>query len=172
MFEVLCGLWEPGHGVVEVDGIDLRGLSLEHLRGQVVLVEGSDVFLGTVMENVRVGRPYLTPGEVREALRVVGLLGVVHDLSHGLDTQLIPGGGPLSATQGVRLTLARALVGRPRLLILDGVLDGLDLRVCPDLSLRLFDRLAPWTLLVASIKPEVVGMCDRSEERRVGKECA
>jgi putative ABC transport system ATP-binding protein len=161
LFEVLCGLREPGHGVVEVDGIDLRGLSLEHLREQAVLVEGSDVFLGTVLENVRVGRPDLTPGEVREALRVVGLLGVVHDLPQGLDTQLIPGGGPLSASQGVRLTLARALVGRPRLLILDGVLDGLDLGASPDLAPRLFDRSAPWTLLIASIKPEVIGMCDR-----------
>lgn len=161
VFEVLCGLREPGHGVVEVDGIDLRWLSLERLREQVVLVEGPDIFLGTVLENVRVGRSHLTPGDVREALRVVGLLGVVHDLSHGLDTQLIPGGGPLSASQGLRLTLARALVGRPRLLILDGVLDGLDLRVSPELSPRLFDRSAPWTLLIASTKPEVVGMCDR-----------
>ena len=161
LFEVLCGLREPGHGVVEVDGIDLRGLSLEYLRERAVLVEGSDVFLGTVLENVRVGRPDLTPGEVREALQVVGLLGVVHDLPHGLDTQLIPGGGPLSASQGVRLTLARALAGRPRLLILDGVLDGLDLGMSPDLSPRLFDRSAPWTLLIASTKPEVVGMCDR-----------
>ncbi len=161
LFEVLCGLREPGHGVVEVDGIDLRWLSLERLREQVVLVEGSDIFLGTVTENVRVGRTHLTPGDVREALQAVGLLGVVHDLPLGLDAQLIPGGGPLSASQSLRLTVARALVGRPRLLILDGVLDALDLRGCPDLLARLFDRSAPWTLLVASTNPEVVGRCDR-----------
>jgi ABC-type multidrug transport system fused ATPase/permease subunit len=161
LFELLCGLREPGRGAVEVDGIDQRGLSLERLREQVALVGGPDVFTGTVGENVRVGRADLSPAEVREALRVVGLLGVVHALPNGLDTPLTPDGGPLSASQALRLTLARALIGRPRLLILDGALDGLDVRDCPDLLPRLFDRSSPWTLIVSSANPAVVGMCDR-----------
>lgn len=162
LFEVLCGLREPGQGFVEVDGIDMRELSLETLREQVALVEGSNIFLGNVMENVCVGRAHLSPADVREALQVVGLVGAVHGLPSGLDTPLIPSGAPLSASQALRLTIARALVGRPRLLILDGVLDALDLRECPDLLPRLFDRSAPWTLLVASANPKVVGMCDRN----------
>jgi ABC-type multidrug transport system fused ATPase/permease subunit len=127
----------------------------------VALVEGPDILIGTVGENLRVGRADLSPADVREALRVVGLTGVVHALPHGLDTPLTPDGGPLSASQSLRVTIARALVGRPRLLILDGVLDRLDLGECPDLLPRLFDRSAPWTLLVASTNPAVVGMCDR-----------
>jgi ABC-type multidrug transport system fused ATPase/permease subunit len=115
-----------------------------------------------VGENVRVGRADLSPAGVREALRVVGLLGVVHALPHGLDTPLTPDGGPLSANQSLRLTIARALAGRPRLLILDGVLDRLDLRECPDLLPRLFDRSSPWTLLVATTNPEVIRRCDRT----------
>lgn len=161
MFEVLCGLREPGHGVVELDGIDLRGLSLERLREQVALVERSDIIIGTVAENIRVGRTDLSPTDVRVALQAVGLLGVVHALPHGLNTPLTPDGGPLSASESLRLSVARALAGRPRLLILDGVLDGLNPRECPDLLPRLFDRSAPWTLLVASTNPTVVGMCDR-----------
>jgi len=161
LFEMLCGLREPGHGIVEMDGIDLRGLSLERMREQVVLVEGSGIFTGTIAENVRVGRTHLSPGDVREVLRVVGLLGAVQNLPRELDTPLTPDGGPLSASQALRLGIARALVGRPRLLILDGVLDALDPRDCPDLLPRLFDRSAPWTLLVASTNPAVVGMCDR-----------
>lgn len=161
LFEVLCGLRVPEQGVVSVDGIDLRGVALEPYRMQVALVEGSDVFIGTVSENVRVGRPDLPLADVRAALQVVGLLDVVHDLPHGLDTPLTPDGGPLSATQAVRLTIARALAGRPRLLILDGVLDVLDLRECPDLLPGLFDRSAPWTLIAASADPAVVGRCDR-----------
>jgi ABC-type bacteriocin/lantibiotic exporter with double-glycine peptidase domain len=161
LFELLCGLREPRRGAVEVDGIDQRGLSLERLREQVALVEGPDIITGTVGENVRVGRADLSPAEVREALRVVGLLGVVHALPNGLDTPMTPDGGPLSASQALRLSIARALVGRPRLLILDGALDGLDVRECPDLLTRLFDRSAPWTLLVSSTNPSVIGMCDR-----------
>ncbi|MFO0850386.1 MAG: ABC transporter ATP-binding protein [Gemmataceae bacterium] len=164
LFEVLCGLREPGRGVVELDGVDLRGLSLDELRKQVALVGGPDLFAGTVAENVRAGRAELPPAAVREALQAVGLLGDVHALPHGLDTPLTPGGGPLSAGQALRLALARAVAGRPRLLILDGVLDALDLRDCPGLLPHLFDRPAPWTLLVASADPEVIGRCDRTVE--------
>lgn len=164
LFEVLSGLREPAHGIVELDGIDLRGLSLDVLREQVALVSGPDIFLGTVAENIRVGRTDLSPTEVREALQTVGLLSVVHALPRGLETLLTPDGGPLSASQALRLTLARALVGRPRLLILDGALDAFDLRDCPDLVPRLFDRSASRTLLVASTNPEVVRRCDRTVE--------
>jgi ABC-type bacteriocin/lantibiotic exporter with double-glycine peptidase domain len=161
LFERVCGLRDPARGTVEVDGVDLRGLDLDRLREQVALVGGADVFVGTVAENVRVGRADLSPADVREALQAVGLLAAVHDLPHGPDTPLTPTGRPLSATQAVRLAIARALAGRPRLLILDGVLDALDLGECPDLLDRLFDRSAPWTLLVVSANPAVVGRCDR-----------
>ena len=160
-FELLCGLREPGRGVVEIDGIDLRGLSLEHLRDQATLIERPEIFAGTVMQNVRVGRSHLSPDDVRGALRVVGLLQVVTGLPQGIDTPLSPSGGPLSGSQSVLLTVARAVVGRPRLLILDGVLEALDLRECTDLLSLLFDRSSGWTLLIASTNPVVIGMCDR-----------
>lgn len=161
LFEVLCGLRVPAKGVVELDGVDLRGLSLTELREQVALVEGSDLFIGTVLENVRVGRNELNNSEIRKALGIVGLLGVLRELPQGLETQLIPDGSPLSGSQAIRLAIARAIVGRLRLLILDGVLDSLNLRECPDLIPTLFDRSAPWTLLIASHNPTIVGMCDR-----------
>jgi putative ABC transport system ATP-binding protein len=161
LFEALCGLREIGNGIIQLDGVDLRGLTLKHLREQVALVEGADIFLGTVIENVRLGRSHLLPSDVREALQAVGLMGVVHSLPFGLDTMLTPDGRPLSASQAVLLSIARALVGRPRLLILDGVLDALDLRECPDLLPRLFDRSTTNTLLVASTTPDVIRLCDR-----------
>lgn len=161
LFERVCGLREMTEGVVELDGIDVRGLSLDHLRERAALVDGTGLFTGTVAENVRLGLSHVTPADIREALRAVGLLDAVHALPHGLDTPLTPDGRPLSATQAVRLTLARALAARPRLLILDGVLDALDLTECPDLLPRLFDRAAPWTLLIAARDPAVIGRCDR-----------
>ena len=161
LLEAVCGLRGLGRGAVEVDGIDLRGLDLQRLREQVALVGGPDLFAGTVTENVSVGRPHLTPADVRAAVAAVGLLGPVNSLPHGLSTPLTPSGHPLSASQAVRLTLARALAGKPRLLILDGVLDALDLSDCPDLVPGLFDRSAPWSLLLASTDPALVGLCDR-----------
>lgn len=162
---MVCGLREPpDRGVVEADGIDIRGLSLEQYRDQIGFVERADTFMGTVGENVRVGRPELSLADVRDALAVVGLLDAVYALPRGLDTPLTPSGLPLSAGQAVRLTIARALAGRPRLLILDGALDALNLKDCPDLLPRLFDRSAPWTLLVTSADPDIVRLCDRTIE--------
>jgi len=162
LFEVLCGLREAGRGAVELDGVDLRSLSPEYLRERVAMVEGAGgIFMGTLAENVRVGRPELSASDVRQALHAVNLLEVAHELPDGLDTLLTPDGGPLSASQSLRLVVARALAGRPRLLILDGVLDALDLRDCPDLLARLFDQDAPWTLLLVSANPDVLALCDR-----------
>lgn len=159
--EVLCGLREPGPGVLELDGVDLRGLCPDRLRERVAPVGRDDLFAGTVAENVRVGRPHLTPAEVREALHTAGLTADVYALPAGLDTPLPPAGGPLAGSRAVRLGVARALAGRPRLLVLDGVLDGLDPRDCPDLVPRLFDRAAPWTLVVVTRDPALIARCDR-----------
>ncbi|MFO0935555.1 MAG: ABC transporter ATP-binding protein [Gemmataceae bacterium] len=162
LFELICGLREPGHGVIELDGIDIRGLSLGELREQIALVEGPNTFIGTVAENIRVGRADLSPSEIRDALHTVDMVNVVHALPRGMETVITPGGGPLSSSQALRLTIARALAGRPRLLILDGTLDALNLQECPDLLHQLFDRSAPWTLLIASTDPDVIQRCDRS----------
>lgn len=164
LFEVLCGLREPDHGIVELDGINIRGLALERLREQVAFVEGPEIFIGSILDNVRVGRQHLTMSEIREALSIVGLLEVVHSLPQSLDTRLMPDGGPLSSSQALRLTIARAIIGRPRLLILDGSLNALDLRECPELLPHLFNRSAPWTLLIASTDPDVIQLCDRTIE--------
>jgi ABC-type bacteriocin/lantibiotic exporter with double-glycine peptidase domain len=161
LFETLCGLRDAAHGVIELDAIDLRELSLDDVRRQVALVEGGDILAGTVGENLRLGRDDLTAQDVREALRMVGLLDAVHALPQGADTPLAPNGGPLTGSQAWRLTIARALIGRPRLLLLDDVLDTLDLNDCPELLPALFDRAAPWTLIVATHSPAVLARCDR-----------
>jgi putative ABC transport system ATP-binding protein len=161
LFEMVCGLRDPGGGVVELDGADVRALDLVRVRERAALVGEADLFAGTVLENVAVGRPGVGPAEVRAALDAVGLTDPVHDLPAGLNTPLSPTGAPLSATQRVALTLARGLAGRPRLLVLDGTLDALDLRACPALLDALFDPAAPWTLVVASADPEVLGRCGR-----------
>ena len=117
---------------------------------------------GSVTENVRLGCAALGPPDIRAALEVVGLLGVVQRLPGGLETRLIPGGKPLSAGQARRLTIARALAGKPRLLILDGVLDALDLQDCPALLPTLFSADAPWTLIVVTRDRDILDRCDRT----------
>lgn len=161
LLESICGFRKSPHGLIEIDGIDANGIELESLRHHSAMVGNSDLIHGTVLENIRMGRSHVTPADVRESLKIVGLLSTVQQLEHGLDTPLIPDGHPLSGCQVPRLLIARALVDRPRLLVLDGILDSINIQECPDLIPHLFDRSSPWTLLVVSNRNDLVVKCDR-----------
>jgi ABC-type bacteriocin/lantibiotic exporter with double-glycine peptidase domain len=161
LVDLVLGLRAPTRGVVELDGVDLREVSLESLRAQAVLVRGIDLFDGSLVENVRVGRESISLHEVREALQAVRLLEDVLHLPHGLEEHLSAGQAPLSTGQSLRLVLARALVGRPRLLVLDETLDLLS----PDVRAQVVDAVlapgAPWTVVLTTHSAEVAARCDR-----------
>lgn len=124
--DLLFGLRRANSGQIELNGFDVRELSLRTLREQVALVRGVETIDGTIEDNVRMGRPGVTPEDVRSVLNDVGLLDEIRKLPDGLLTALTPTGKPLSAGQASRLMVARAMVGRPKVLILDDVLDDLD----------------------------------------------
>ena len=162
MLDVIYSLRPPQSGVIEFDGRDARDLKLEDLRGQVALVRHPEVFQGTVVDNVRLGDATLTLEDVRHALRLAGLLEDVQALPAGLQTELITNGLPLSHGQLIRLMLARAVASRPRLLILDEILDPIDdLVECSRLVDHLFDPQNPWTLIVVSQRTAVLDRCDQ-----------
>jgi ABC-type bacteriocin/lantibiotic exporter with double-glycine peptidase domain len=148
--EILLGMREPTHGRILVDEADLRELRLDALRRRVELVRNADIVTGTVLENVVFGRLGLGPEEVHAVLRKVGLEDVVAGLPQGLNTRLVPSEHPLTEVQRIRLEFARALIGEPALLVVDGALDGLE----PDDAKSLIDALtasdSAFTLIVLS----------------------
>lgn len=160
--DLLYGLRHPDDGWVEIDGSDLRTLRLDTLRAHVALVKGVEVIEATVLENVRVGRDEITHADAREALRRVGLLDTVMALPRGLDTPLWTGGVPLSLGQTNRLMLARAIAGRPRLLILDETLDHMDADIRETVLPAIFDPAAPWTLILVTHSDEAARLCGRT----------
>lgn len=155
------GLRTPTQGAVELDGVDLREVRLEQVRSQVALVQGITLFEGTLLDNVRVGREELSLHEVREALAAVRLLEEVAALPGGLQEQVSGSHPPLSNGQGLRLMLARALVGRPRLLVLDEALDGLEVNVRGQVLDVVLAPGAPWTVLLTTNVPELAARCER-----------
>lgn len=161
LIDLLYGLRVPTHGHIEIDDMDLRDLRLESLRDHIAVVKGIEVFEGSVLENVRMGREQLSVADVRQALRTVGLLDDVLDLSGGLQTQLGTGGSPLSLGQAERLMLARAIAGGPRLLVLDEVLDDMDQEVRNQVLPAILGPAARWTLLVVTHSELVAQLCDR-----------
>jgi len=124
--DLLCGARTPSAGRLELDGVDFRELSLDALRRQVVVVKGLEIVEGSIADNVRLERTDINNEDIRAALQAVGLLETVRLMPKGLDTHMNAAGRPLSYGQARRLMVARALAAKPRLIVLDDVLDELD----------------------------------------------
>jgi len=160
--DLLFGLREQSSGSLRVDGIDLRSLPLASLRRDVAMVRGVELFPGSVLDNVRLGRHDLSYNDVSRALDDVGLLDELLAMPLGLETELHPHGRPLSYGQSCRLMIARAIAGRPRLIIVDGTLDQIDRRDSerPMLDV-LFAPDAPWTLVCVTDRRDLLTRCTR-----------
>lgn len=164
LLETLALLRVPSEGLLEFDGLDARSLDRAATRLQLSYVGQTETFADTVAENIRVGRTDLSSTDVRRALEMVGLADEVARLPQGVATTIGSDGRPLSANAIARLSIARALAGKPRLLMINGLLDTLDMRHCPQLLESLFDRSAPWTLVVVTARDDIKNRCDRAVE--------
>jgi ABC-type bacteriocin/lantibiotic exporter with double-glycine peptidase domain len=161
LLEMAYGLRDANDGVIIVDAMDIRHWQLVEFRSRAVLMNEVAIFSGSILENVRLHRQEITLDEVCSALDRVGLLARFLELPDGLHTQLLAGGRPLSDSQKVKVCLARAIVGKPKLLMIDKVLDGLD----PERSSRVYQTLfgpeRDWTLLLATRDRNLLERCDR-----------
>jgi ABC-type bacteriocin/lantibiotic exporter with double-glycine peptidase domain len=146
---------------VELDGIDLRELRPDSLREHMAAARDIEIFEGSIAENVHLNRGHISSWDVRQALEAVGLLDEVLRFPEGLDSILQTNGAPLSHTQALRLMLARAIVGRPRLLLIDGTLDALDDESLKTALRSLCAPSTPWTMLVTTGRREVIAACQR-----------
>jgi len=161
MLDILFGLRQPNAGFVTIDGLDLRNWYLEALREKVILLRRDEIVDATVMENLRLGRNDIGMDEIRSALASVGLLDEVLHLPDGLNLRLKIGGAPLSGNQRTRLLLARALVQRPSLLLIDELFDGLDPESLNQLSAAILGKSQAWTVVLTSRDHGVTQKCDQ-----------
>ena len=168
LVSLVYGLREPEIGTIEIDGVDLREISLEKMRLHIGFVRGVEIFHGTIFENVSLQRPHVTLQDVREVLDSLGLLDYVTSLPEGLMTSMV-GHPPLSAGQIQRLMIARAIVGKPRLLILDESLDSIDAESYPRVLDVLFNPAAPWTLILTTHNEAISSRCDEVYVLQGGK---
>lgn len=150
LLDMLFGLREPHSGHLTINDADPRELRPDVLRQCVALVRDIEVFEGSLAENVHLERPNVNTHDVRDALDFVGLLDEVLRLPEGLKTELNATGYPLTPTQLRKLMLARAIVGNPRLLLIDGALDAFPDADAHMLATRLCERQHNWTLVIVT----------------------
>jgi ATP-binding cassette, subfamily B, bacterial len=154
-------LLDVSGGRVTLDGHDVRDLPLAQLRGIVATAfEDATLFSMSVRENLTLGRPDAGDDEVAEALRVAQA-EFAHDLPWGLDTRIGEQGLSLSGGQRQRLALARAVLGRPSVLVLDDPLSALDVHTEALVERALRDVLAQTTALVVAHRASTVLLADR-----------
>ena len=160
LLDILAGLRQPRDGTTLLDGLDLRQWRLEAVRREVALVRGHELVGGTISENIRLGRPDVTLQDIQAALQQVGLLDTLLHLPAGLDTRLNPGGAPLPSSHRSLLMMARAIVGRPRLLLVDETLEGMDVEFLPAMQALLFGGARSWTTILVTRDPDMLSQCD------------
>lgn len=164
LFEMMSGLRYLKNMHIELDGTDVRGIAMQKLDGQIGLISTPEIFPGTLFENISLGRQFVGDVEVREALDRVGFLKKSMSLSNGLETMIGKDRMVISGQEEILVTIARVIAGKPRLLLVDKIVDLLDFESRNRILTDLVDPGSKWTLLVSSNNPDVMGRFERKDE--------
>ncbi|WP_339287087.1 ABC transporter ATP-binding protein [Paenibacillus sp. FSL E2-0201] len=154
--------YDAVQGEVKVDGVNVRDYKLHQLREKIGIVPQKAVlFTGTIAENIRWGKEDATEEEIMQAASVAQAEEFIRKLPEGLNTQVSRGGLNLSGGQKQRLTIARAVVGKPSILILDDSSSALDFATDAALRKALKNSSQEMTVLVVSQRVSTVRQADK-----------
>jgi ATP-binding cassette subfamily C protein LapB len=162
ILRLLGGLYQPAEGMVEVDGIDLRQIDPAEFRSRVGFVSQEPrLFLGTLRDNVLMGRAHLDAGRLVEVAKLTGLDRVIAAHPMGWDLPVGEMGQLLSGGQRQLVALARALVTKPQILLMDEPTSSMDAQSEMAFLRQLRDAAGSATLVVVTHRPAVLELVQR-----------
>jgi len=164
LLQTIAGLRNPHSGLCEIGGIDSRDVNRFADGSMVGIASEVVIFHGTLLENITLNRLSIHNSDLRDALQTAGFWDEVLSLPMGLDTMLQTNGFPLSRSQAHRLMIARAIVSRPRLLLIDASLDKLGPIIRERVWNNLRSDLQPWTILIVTHDTKIINECDKRIE--------
>lgn len=160
--QLLLGLRSPTSGVIEVSDVPLDRVHREWWTGRVAFVpQDAKLFTGTVAENIRFFRSGISDHDLRRAAQQANILTDIQALSGGFDTHLGERGGQLSGGQRQRLSIARALAGRPELLVLDEPTSALDSQSEALIRSSLIALHGELAVIIIAHRMTTLDICDR-----------
>jgi ABC-type multidrug transport system fused ATPase/permease subunit len=160
--KILSGLLDSYEGIIALNNISMREISLPSLRDAIASNFSTDnIFDGSFFENIQMGRSNITYDDVLWALENLGLTDLVHALPDGLHTELTAGAKSFSNSILTKITIARCIAEKPKLLILNDFFHFLEKEERLRVLNFLLDRRNPWTLICVSNDPTMLVNCDK-----------
>lgn len=159
---IIAGIHQNFTGVMTYNDYSLRDLDTTYIRDRIGKnVSTEDLFEGTILENILVGKPTSDISNALTAIKEVGLTNEINRMPNGLNTKVLGGGKGFSSSFVNRLILARCLSKRPAMLILNDFFNGFTKGERLQLIEMLASKDKPWTLVVVSNDPLVMAACDQ-----------
>jgi ATP-binding cassette subfamily C protein LapB len=162
ILKLIMGLYQPNNGSVLIDGANIQQIRPEDIRRQFgVVMQNTYLFSGSIRENIAFGLDAISPQEIDEAATIAGVSEFTKKMNNGLDYQLSEGGKDLSGGQRQAIALARAIVRKPSIILLDEPTSAMDLTSERQIIQNLKSYFNKQTLIVVTHRMSLLQLVDR-----------
>lgn len=162
MLQLIPRLYDVTGGEVLIDGVNVKDYNLDHLHMQVgIVLQNNELFTGTIIENIRWGKPDATREEVEQAAKAAQAHDFIESFTDGYDTMLGRGGVNLSGGQKQRICIARTLIRKPKVLILDDSTSAVDTETELKIQRSMDQMLHDTTVFIITQRTRTMQSADR-----------